>query len=75
VEESFGAVYLEEGSNILSIVNAANVFGTDSIRDYDGETVSYVARANICLQGIEFKPLYQIGHERYTVYFPVEKKK
>lgn len=25
--------------------------------------------------GIEFKPLYQIGHEHYTVYFPVEKKK
>ena len=23
--------------------------------------------------GIEFKPLYQIGHETYTVYFPVEK--
>lgn len=24
--------------------------------------------------GIRFKPLYQIGREAYTVYFPVEKK-
>lgn len=24
--------------------------------------------------GIEFRPLYQIGHERYTVYFPVKVK-